>query len=65
MDVAAEEPVMLTDEGEKLQFIMVVPVQQDRLIAPTNPFRGVNVIVELPDCPGAEIMMVDGFAAML
>ena len=63
--VTAEEPAMLTDEGENVQSIPRTPVQQDRLMVPVNPFRGVRVMVEVPDCPGAGMVMLVGFADIL
>jgi hypothetical protein len=63
--VTAEEPLMVTDAGETLQLTSIVPVRQDRFIVPWNPFRGITVIVEFPDCPAVEILIVDGFADML
>src|SRR5208337_3688616 len=61
--VAAEDPVTLTGVDvqdipgpgpEKLQPTVTVPV---------NPYRGVMVIVAVPDCPGAGMLMLVGFAA--
>jgi hypothetical protein len=66
MAVTAAEPVRLSDGGETVQDppgIAVTP--QDRFMAPVNPPRGVMVIVEVPDCPGAEMLMVVGFAETL
>jgi len=64
--VAGEEPVKVTDEGETVQ---VAPVGQAperiRLTVPLNPYKGLIVSVEFPDCPGAGMMTVAGFAEML
>jgi hypothetical protein len=61
----AEGPVRLTDDGETVQFTPAYPVRHDRLTVPLNPFRGVRVIVEAPDCPGAEMLIEVGFADMV
>ena len=37
---------------------------QPSVTVPVNPFRGVTVIVEVPDCPGAEMLIRVGFAEM-
>jgi hypothetical protein len=66
MAVTAAEPVKLSDGGETVQDppgIAVTP--QDRFMAPVNPPRGVMVIVEVPDSPGAEMLMVVGLAEIL
>jgi len=64
--VAGEEPVKVTDEGETMQ---VAPVGQAperiRLTVPLKPFKGLMVTVESPDCPGAGIVMLAGFAPRL
>jgi len=61
-----EEPVSVTDDGVIVQ---VVPVGHTlftyMFTVPLNPLRGVSVRVELPDCPGAGIVMVVGFADTL
>jgi hypothetical protein len=63
--VTAEELAMLTDDGEMVQFTPTNPVKQDRAIVPLKPFRGVRVTVDVPDCPGAEMVKVVGFADMV
>jgi hypothetical protein len=40
-------------------------LSHDRLIIPVKPPRGVRVSVEVPDCPGAEMLIVDGAADKL
>lgn len=60
-------PVTLKSGGETEQEIPQFGgrVSQTAPMAPVNPFRGVTVIVAVPDCPGAEMSMVDGFADKL
>jgi hypothetical protein len=64
--VTAEVPVTLTDGEENVQ---VAPAGQPlvtlRFTVPVNPYRGVMVIAEVPDCPGAEMLTVVGFADTL
>ena len=64
--VTAEAPSTFTDVEEKLH---VAPGGQSgptpRYTVPVNPFRGVIVIVEVPDCPGDEILSEVGFTARL
>ena len=49
--------------------MQVAPVGQPlamlKLTVPVNPYCGVTLIVELPVCPGAEIVTGDGFADRL
>ena len=63
---AGEAPLTLTDPGEIVQ---VAPVGQPlatlRLTVPLKPFCPVTPIVELPPCPGAEMLMGEGLAATL
>ena len=64
--VTGEALVGLTDAGEIVQ---VAPVGQAlptlRFTVPVNPNLGVIVIVELPLCPGAEMLMGEGSADTL
>jgi hypothetical protein len=61
--VTGEVPVTLTDGEENVHIAPVgQPLATPTSTAPVNPFRGVMVIVEIPDCPGAE--MFTGFAEM-
>lgn len=63
--VTGELPAMSTDAGEIVQAIPGELFAQLRLTAPVNPFCGVTEIVVLPDCPGAEMLSVDGLADKL
>jgi hypothetical protein len=49
--------------------VQVAPVGQPlatlKLTVPLNPFCGVTLRVELPVCPGAEMVTWDGFADTL
>jgi hypothetical protein len=60
---AGDAPVGLTDAGEIVQ---VAPVGQPlttlRLTVPVNPPTEVTFRVVVPVCPGAEILMGEGFA---
>jgi len=58
--VTAVEPDRLKDPGEMVQDILSLVVLQFKYTVPVNPPRGVKVIVEVPDCPGAEMLMLDG-----
>jgi hypothetical protein len=58
--VAGEEPVTFGDDGETVQVRVAEVGEQLRLTVPVNPYRGVMVIAEVPDPPGAEILMLDG-----
>ena len=60
--VRAEEPVRVATNGEMLQLTPENPVSQDRFIVPLNPFIGVMVTIDVPDCPAAATVMVAGFA---
>jgi hypothetical protein len=62
--VTAEEPITLTDAGETEQ-VSAGHTAQEKFTVPAYPPRGVSVIVVVPDCPGAEILIVDGFADKL
>jgi hypothetical protein len=59
--VAGEKPVRVTAEGETVQ---VVPAGQMvatiRLTVPMKSFSGVIVMVEVPPCPGAAMLIDDG-----
>jgi hypothetical protein len=48
--------------GEMLQFTPTYPVAQVRFTCPVNAPSGVMVIVDVPDCPGAGMIIVVGFA---
>jgi hypothetical protein len=37
-------------------------VEQLRLTVPVNPYSGARSSAEVPDCPGVEMLMVEGFA---
>jgi hypothetical protein len=65
--VTGEVPVTLKFWGEAEQEIpqFEEEVEQVRFIGPVNPYRGVMVIVAVPDCPGAEMLIVVGFADTL
>jgi hypothetical protein len=58
--VMADGPVTVSVEGETPQVIPAHPVAQEKYAAPVYPPRGVNVTVEVPVLPGAEILMVAG-----
>jgi len=63
--VTGEDPVTLT--GVSVQDIPGPAPGKLHPMAtvPMNPFRGVTVIVEVADCPGAEMLIVVGFADTL
>jgi len=64
--VTAAEPVKLREGGATVQDppgMAVAP--QDRFRVPVNPPSGAIVMVEVPDCPGVEMLMVVGFAETL
>jgi hypothetical protein len=65
--VTGEVPVTLKFWGETVQENPEVQggPEQVMFIDPVNPFRGVTVIVEVPVCPGAEMLMVEGLADKL
>jgi len=66
MAVTAAEPVKLSEVGERVQDPPGMAVTtQDTFRVPVNPPRGARVIVEVPDCPGVEMLMVVGFAETL
>jgi hypothetical protein len=60
--VAGEELVTFNEDGEIVQLKLVCGVTQFRLTAPANPSSGPTLIVEVADCPGAEIFILNGFA---
>lgn len=55
--VTGEETVHVAPAGQPLATL--------RLTNPTNPFTGVTVIVVVPACPGAGMLILEGFAAKL
>jgi hypothetical protein len=60
-----DEPDRLTDEGE---MVHVAPGGHPEENAPTvafHPYRGVSVNVEVPDRPGAQMLMDEGLADTL
>jgi hypothetical protein len=58
--VTAEVPVRFTHEGENVHVAPAGhPVFASRPTVPANPYRGVTVNVAVPDCPGAEMLMVE------
>jgi hypothetical protein len=61
--VTDEEPVTLIEEGESAQDNPgAAPGKtQDRFTVPVNPYRGASVSVDVPDCPGAEMLMAEEF----
>ena len=63
VSVTAEAPLTVTEGDARVQ---VAPVGQPlatlRLTVPVNPDCGVILIVELPPCPGAEMLMGEGLA---
>jgi len=61
--VTAEVPLTLTEGEANVQAAPVgQPPTTDRLTVPANPFCGVTLMVEVPGCPGAEIVTGEGFA---
>lgn len=61
--VTAVVPVTLTEGEAKVQVAPAGhPLTTDRLTVPVNPFCGLTLIVEVPGCPGAEIVTGEGFA---
>jgi hypothetical protein len=63
--VAGEEPVRFGDDGEIVQVKLMLEVEQARSTVPLNPPKGARLIVEVPDCPGAETLMLGGLADKL
>ena len=63
--VKAEGPVMLNPGEEIAQLTPTYPVAHDRATVPVNPPPGVMVTVDVPDFPGAGMIIVVGFADML
>jgi hypothetical protein len=63
--VAGEAAVTFTEEGESVQAKLACVVEQLRVTVPVNPAKEAVLIVEVPDCPGAEMLMVLGFADTL
>ena len=64
--VTADVPVTLTKGGEKLQVAPLgQPLATPKLTVPVNPFCGATLSIELPVCPGAEMVTFDGFADTL
>jgi hypothetical protein len=61
--VAAEVLLTVTDGEAKVQ---VAPVGQPlatlRVTVPVNPLSGVTLMVDCPDCPGAEMLSGEGLA---
>ena len=61
--VTADEPLTVTEGEAKAQ---VAPVGQPlatlRVTAPVNPLCGLTLRVEVPACPGAEMVTGEGFA---
>jgi len=51
--------------GEIAQLTPTYPVAHDRATVPVNPPPGVMVTVDVPDFPGAGMIIVVGFADML
>ena len=60
-----EEPVRFKNDGETVQVDPGGPLPQVKFSVPVSPFRGLMASVADPDCPGAEMLIVLGFAAML
>lgn len=59
---------LVTREGglnEQVASFIVAGTMQLRAIVPVNPPLGLSVIDEVPDCPGAEMLMLVGFADKL
>jgi len=63
--VTGEGPVTVGDDGEIAQVKLGSEGVQLRATVPLNPAKGVKVIVEVPDCPGAGMLMLDGLGEML
>jgi hypothetical protein len=64
--VTGDALVTLTDAGKTVQVAPVGhPASTLRLTVPVNPLSGATLIAELPPCPGAEILIVAGFADTL
>ena len=63
VEIAGDVPLMVTGE----ETVHVAPSGQPlvtfSITIPINPFTGLIVIAEVPDCPGAERSMLEGFAA--
>ena len=61
--VTAEALLTVTDAGEIVQVAPVgQPLPMLRLTVPVKPATGVTVSVDVPDCPGAEMVTGEGFA---
>jgi hypothetical protein len=54
----------LTDVGLSVQVIFAVEDEglQDRSTVPLKPLAAVTVMVDVPDCPGAEMLTLAGLA---
>jgi hypothetical protein len=63
--VTAEGPDRVTEEGDMLQDIPPKLVLQVRATVPVNPPKGVKVIVDVADCPAAEMLTLGGLNARL
>jgi hypothetical protein len=57
-------PSTLTDVGLRVQVILAVEEEglQDRSTVPLKPLTAVTVMVDVPDCPGAEMLTLVGLA---
>jgi len=58
--VTAEEPLKVTGDVTVHTDPGGHPTLTPRLTDPENPLRGVIVIVAVPDCPGAGMLMLPG-----
>lgn len=65
MTVSVALPEVVTEDGdiEHVDSAIAAGTVQVKFTAPVNPLVGVKVRVEVPDCPGLEILMVPGLAA--
>jgi hypothetical protein len=60
-------PLVAREEGfaEQVASFIVAGTAQLKVIVAANPPAGLTVIEELPDCPGAEMLKLAGFADKL
>jgi len=58
--VTGDDPERLIAVGDTAQKVPPYVVLQLKFTVPVNPPRGVKVIVDVPDCPGADMMTLVG-----
>jgi len=65
VEVTDAEPVRVTEAGENEHPMLVPGVTQLRTTVPVRPATGAIVTTDVPDCPGAPIVMVLGLVETL